>query len=102
MEQDKYYYFPTMTKNIMFVRGDRYVCTSEYVGRMTKGNIYICDDFINGNPLISLEFKDDFGNRYNVSSFDCGSFLSISRYRKHKLNILNEKAENNKIKNCKL
>lgn len=100
-ETDKYYYFPTMTKNIMFVKGEKYVCMSEYVNRkMIKGNIYICDDFKNGNYF--LTFKDDLGNSYNVSAFDCGSFLSIPRFRKYKLNILNEKIKNNKIKNCKM
>lgn len=41
MTTDKYYYFPTMTKNIMFVRGEKYVCTSNYVGKMKKGQVHL-------------------------------------------------------------
>lgn len=90
MITDKYYYFPTMTKNIMFVRGEKYVCTSNYVGKMKKGQVYILDDFINGNPLASLDFKDEFDKIYKVSAFDCGSFISLKKFRLNKLTKLKQ------------
>ena len=34
--KDKYYYFPTMTKNIMFVRGQKYICLSDNVNKYMK------------------------------------------------------------------
>ena len=35
-EGDKYYYFPTMTKNIMFVRGEKYICMANHVNKHMK------------------------------------------------------------------
>lgn len=85
---DKYYYFPTMTKNIMFVRGEKYICLSDNIGRMIKGKIYIVDDFVNGNVLLSIDFKDEFGKIYSISPFNCGSFVSLKKQRKDKLKKL--------------
>ena len=85
---DKYYYFPTMTKNIMFVRGEKYICLYDRIRGMIKGKTYIVDDFINGNVLISIDFKDEFGKIYSISPFECGSFKSLKKQRKDKLNKL--------------
>lgn len=95
-EPDKYYYFPTMTKNIMFVRDEKYICMSNLVNKlMIKGNTYIVHDFINGNILEYILFRDELGSIYRVSAFDVGNFISVKKYRRNKLERLNEKAKSN-------
>ena len=95
---DKYYYFPTTTKNIMFVRGEKYMCLS-YAGGMKKGETYIAHDFMNENIFENIIFRDSSGCFYNITPFDCGKFISLKKSRKIKLEQINEKAEDNKIKN---
>ena len=92
--KDKYYYFPTQTKNIMFIKGEQYICLSNICCKlMNKYDEYICESFTVGNVYKPIIFRDSLGSLYRVSPWDCGSFLSISKYRKMKLKRLNEKIE---------
>ena len=91
-EGDKYYYYPTMTKNIMFVRGEKYVCMSNNINKnMKKYNSYTLYDFTNNNIFEDLIFIDENLLRIRVSPFDCGNFLSIKQLRKRKLEKLKKK-----------
>ena len=82
----KYYYSPTMTKNIMFVRGEKYVYLSKLkLFNMQYHHIYTVHDFVNDNVLKDILFRDEFGSFYRISSFDVGYFMSLKQYRKRKL-----------------
>jgi hypothetical protein len=65
MTTDKYYYFPTCTKNIKFVKGEKYICLSD-VGFMKKNNIYKLVDFENNDWFSPLLFIDNNGNFYRL------------------------------------
>jgi len=86
--KDKYYYFTTCTKNIMFERGKQYVCLSNLY-MMEKGKVYTLLDFKNGDWSKPLIFKDHLNSLYRMSIWDVGHFMSVNKYRKYKLNKLN-------------
>lgn len=93
---DKYYYYPTQTKNIMFIKGEKYVCLCNLCNeRMKKGKIYTCEDFTVGSVYNSIWFIDEKSfttdnDGFHISPFDCGSFVSLQKYRKLKLEKLNK------------
>jgi hypothetical protein len=91
---DKYYYFPTTTKNILFVRGEKYVYLYKKFERrfhlFEYNHVYICHDFENGNVLGHILFRDEFGSLYAISPFDGGYFISLKQYRKRKLEKLSK------------
>jgi hypothetical protein len=90
--KDKYYYFPTMTKNIMFVRGQKYICLSDNVNKyMKKGESYTLYDFENNNFFEDLKFINNDKMIIRVSACDVGSFTSLKKQRQSKLTKLNKK-----------
>lgn len=84
--EDKYYYFPTMTKKIALVRGEKYVYAN--IGEM-KNKILTLFHFRNNDSSAKLIFYDNDGKLYSFSCWDIGSFISLKEYRKKKLKKLN-------------
>lgn len=85
MNKEKHYYFPTMTKDIMFTRGVKYVWLSKHYKKQNYGKIYTLYDFINGDSRQGITFIGEDGKYFNITCFDCGSFLSLVIHRKNKL-----------------
>lgn len=81
MQEDKYYYFPTMTKNIMFVRGEKYII---------KGRIYTLRYFTNNSWSSPIIFIDDFDDFIQIGAWDVGLVTSLKKQRKLKLKRINE------------
>lgn len=73
-----------MTKNIMFVRGEKYVCVDDWCDKV-KNKILVLHDFINNDCTSPIEFKDESGKIIRFSCWDCGSIISLKMYRKLKL-----------------
>lgn len=86
MIEENIYYFPTMTKNVMFVKGEKYIYLGKYIisHRMHKNNIYTVENFICGS-LSHITFIDNKGTKYFIQPFDCGYFRSLKEHRKLKL-----------------
>ena len=85
--QEKYYYFPTMTKNIMFIRGEKYVCLCD-INKMIKNHIYTVKNFTVHSWNEPILFVDTSNNKYYIHPFECGYFKSLKQYRKDKLKKL--------------
>lgn len=79
--EEQYYYFPTMTKNIMFVRGEKYVI---------KGKTYILYDFVNNSWSSPITFIDNYKdmNMLKISACDIGIVISLKEKRKRKIQKL--------------
>ena len=92
-ELEKYYYFPTMTKNIMFVREEKYICLDSHYIKIKKYEILTLHNFKNNDWRSPIEFKNDAGEIFRISCWDCGSFISLKKYRKIKLEKI-KKASN--------
>jgi len=88
--KDKHYYFPTMTKNIMFTRGVKYIWTSKHYRKNFYGKIFTLYDFRNNDWRSSIEFLDENDQIFCISCFDCGCFSSLNKLRNYKLKKLNE------------
>ena len=87
--EDKYYYYPTQTKNIMFIKGEKYICLSNLCNKeMKKNKVYNCVDFTVGSVYKSIWFVDEKDKEYSISPFDCGYFVSLKKQRKLKLEKL--------------
>lgn len=81
MEEDKYYYFPTMTKNIALVRGEKY-----YI----KDKLYTLIDFTNNSWHSPITFEDENYNMLQIGAMDIGSVISLKEKRKYKLQRINK------------
>jgi hypothetical protein len=96
---DPYYYFPSQTMNIKFIRGEKYVFTSKDIyhnNKLRKNDfkyleIYICYDFTNKiNDPQPIYFIDSEDKKYKASPWDIGSFISLKEYRLKKLKQLGQ------------
>lgn len=92
-EGDPYYYFPSQTKNIKFIRGEKYIFNSKYIYEtdFKYQETYICYDFINKiNDPQYIYFIDSDDKIYKTSPWDIGSFISLKEYRLKKLKQLGQ------------
>jgi len=92
IEEENIYYFPTMTTNVMFVKGEKYVYLGKYIvsHRMFKNKIYTVKDFTVGSHSNYIIFIDEYGKEYYIHPFDCGYFISLKKHRKIKLDKINK------------
>ena len=81
MKKDKYYYFPTMTKNIALVRDEKYIINNK---------IYTLIDFKNNSYNSPILFQDNNKKILRMSCFDIGSIISLKKQRKNKIKKINE------------
>jgi len=88
--ENNYYYYPIHTENIMFVKGEKYVCLSNLCNKkMKKGKIYTCENFTVSSFNESIYFTDGLSS-FAISPFDCGYFVSLKKQRKLKIEKLNK------------
>jgi len=80
-QEDKYYYFPTMTNKIALTRNEKYII---------KGKIYKLFDFTNNSWSSPITFVDDSENMLQLSAWEIGLVISLKKQRKNKLKKLND------------
>lgn len=90
MTTDKHYYYPPSTKNIMFTKGETYICLRD-IYTMKKGEHYFLYKFKNYDWFAPIYFIDNKGSYHKIHSTDCGYLNSLKNHRKIKLERLKER-----------